>query len=193
MVGSVERGSPRPRRNGGSFPLSRRRPFFFSSSGADLSISSPDSPVAQLGNRKRTAHSADNAGFSSRLRPSDGSMSGRILALRLGRDGEGLPAPARAGISRPRDHTIDYKHVSPRCCNRKTPATFFFRRPAPIHIRRSPVAAILHLDPAAAALAARSFHTFPLFFPPFSASSLARPVQLRPCLPPPASDSQWPC
>jgi hypothetical protein len=195
-----------PRGNGGSFlasfPPACPFPFFpFSSSGADLSVSSAllsRRPSALLGDRKRTPHWADHAGFGSRLRPSDESMSGRANPCSATRTGGAARARGRGSaghepmVYRSIDRSIT--RSPPRCCSRKT--LFFLRRPAPIHPPQSRRSASPRFDPAscncnATALAARSFQLRPPL------SSLARrPVQLRPFLPPPPAPARaprWPC
>lgn len=226
LVVTTERGSSSPRGNGGKvspFPP-RPAPFPFFLFGGEpihpISSSPHSPPVARLGNRKRTAHSADHAGFSSPLLQ---SMSGRIRASSAPRtdgdgDGEGhqpggCPACGDRSIGRPRAHdrSIDFSSRRRRCCSSKNPL-FFLRRPAlcaeTIHPPQSSRGeASPHLDPAATTLAARWFHlSFSSFFLPFSsaASSLARSsvrLQLRPSVlasPPPAGssaspDDRWPC
>lgn len=176
-----------------AFPFPARVPFFFLLRGRTYPSPPPTPPSlnSATGSGQRTRPTMPVSAHASG--PLTGPCRGESLLCASDGTGRGcLRLRARGSADHETTRSITNTSL-PAAAIAKPQPPFFFRRPAPIHIRRSPVAAILHLDPAAAALAARSFHTFPLFFPPFSASSLARPVQLRPCLPPPASDSQWPC
>lgn len=198
MVGSDERGSPRG--NGGSFPLSRpASPLFpFSSSGADLSISSPPtlpSLNSATGSGQRTRPTMPVSAHACSSPLTSPCRGGSVLAPRHGRGGPAGAACARgAGIGRPRAHDRSITRLA--AAARQNPPLFLAGLRRSIH--RSPVTASPHLDPAATARASCSLvPPFLLFFFSLSsASSLPRPAPAPPvlaCLLRLQPEYRWPC